>query len=191
MDKKLIFTSKYISNLSHDNTVRQITQMLKFTKSERINEIFKDCDVMLAYKQPKNLLRLLTKASFTSVPPAISNQRQNGLFKCKRPNCKLCRLYIQECTSFVTSNGYKWQIRSHIDCHSVNVLYYLKCLWCEDTTNPVTYTGKTFEIRARMNGHISSCKLGGSSDRFDNHVFECRQKHANNNNIFIAKDMTP
>ena len=85
---------------------------------------------------------------------------KNGLFRCKRPNCKLCSLYIQECASFITANGYEWEIRSHIDCYSVNVLYYLKCLWCPDPLNPETYTGKTYVIRDRMNGHISSCQLG-------------------------------
>ena len=28
-----------------------------------------------------------------------------------------------------------------------------------------------------MNNHISSCRLGNSSDRFDNHVFHCRIKN--------------
>ena len=176
---KLIFTSKFISNFSHENTVRQIDNILKFTKSERINNIFNDCNTMIAYKQPHNILRHVTKAAFTSIPPTISDQPQNGLFRCKRPNCKLCSLYIQECASFITANGYEWEIRCHIDCHSVNVLYYLKCLSCPDPLNPVTYTGKTYVIRDRMNVHISSCRLGGSSDKFDNHVFQCRQKYEN------------
>ena len=157
-----------ISNFSHENTVRQIDNILKFTKSERINNIFNDCNTMIAYKQPHNILRHVTKAAFTSIPPTISDQPQNGLFRCKRPNCKLCSLYIQECASFITANGYEWEIRCHIDCHSVNVLYYLKCLSYPDPLNPVTYTGKTYLIRDCMNVHISSCRLGGSSDKFDN-----------------------
>ena len=28
-----------------------------------------------------------------------------------------------------------------------------------------------------MNNHISACRLGGSTDVFDNHVHECRRKH--------------
>ena len=114
---------------------------------------------MIAYKQPHNILHHVTKAAFTSIPPTISDQPQNGLFRCKRLNCKLCSLYIQECASFITANGYEWEIRCHIDCHSVNVLYYLKCLLCPDPLNPVTYTGKTYVIRDRMNVHISSCRL--------------------------------
>ena len=55
----------------------------------------------------------------------------------------------------------------------------LKCVWCSDQTSPETYTEKTNITRDRMNGHISSCRLGGSSDRFDNHVYECRKNHEN------------
>ena len=31
-----------------------------------------------------------------------------------------------------------------------------------------------------MNNHISSCASGKSSDQFDNHVYECRNKHKHN-----------
>ena len=163
--------------LRHPQTI--LINFLNVTKSARLNEIFHNCRTLIAYKQPQNLLREVTKAQFTSLPPTISDGPTNGLFKCQRPNCKLCRLYIQQCTSFTTSNGYEWQIRSHIDCHSNNVLYYLKCLWCPDPSNPETYTGKTNIIRNRMNVHISSCRLGDSTDIFDQHVFNCRKKHEN------------
>ena len=75
MKNKLIFTSKFISNFSHENTVRQIDNILKFTKSKRINEIFNDCNTMIAYKQPLNILRHVTKVVFKSIPPTISDQR--------------------------------------------------------------------------------------------------------------------
>ena len=172
MDKTLIFTSTFVSNLTHDNTIHQINELLKNTKSAKLNEIFDGCRAMIAYKQPNNIQRLLTKAAFSS---NNTNSIKNGLFRCGRDICKLCKLYIQECTSFICSNGFRWEIRSHIDCHSRNVLYYLKCRWCD---NPVTaYSGKTNIIRDRMNGHISGCRLGTTTDIFDNHVYECRRKH--------------
>ena len=40
-----------------------------------------------------------------------------------------------------------------------------------------TNTGKTNDFRLRLNNHISACRLGGSTDVFDNHVYECRRKH--------------
>ena len=148
---------------------------MKLPKSKKLKEIFGDCVATLAYKQPNNLLRHLTKASFaSSLPPTISNPIQNGLFRCNDIRCKLCRLYIQECTSFITYNGFNWQIRCNITCNSRNVVYYLKCIACSFST---TYTGKTNIMRKRMNVHISSCRLGGSPNKFDDHVFNCCNEH--------------
>ena len=178
MENKMIFVSKYVNNFTHDNTVSYIDNALKNTKSERINKAFEGCSTMIAYKQPQNLLRLLTRASFSTPSPIPQNPKPNGLFRCKRPNCKLCRLYIQECSSFVTSNGKTWEIRSHVTCHSINALYYLKCLWCPETYETETYTGKTEVIRDRMNNHISSCKLGTGTNEFNKHVYGCRKKHS-------------
>ena len=137
---------------------------------------------MIAYRQPPNILRYVTKAAFTSQPPTISTTQRNGLFKCNNVRCKLCSLYIQECTSFKTYNGYEWQIRCPINCNSVNVLYYLKCTWCNVET---TYTGKTNNMRLRINNHITACRHGDSTDKFDIHVYQCRQKHENSNEPFF------
>ena len=111
--------------------------------------------------------------------PGIITPKPNGLYRCTDVRCKLCRLYIQECTSFVTSKGTTWEIRSHITCNAHNALYYLKCPWCEVTTKTETYTGRAVILRGRMNTHISCCKLGTGTDLFDKHVFECRKKHPN------------
>ena len=131
---------------------------------------------MITYAQPPNLLRLLTRANFTT--PKALQPKPNGLHRCPDVRCKLCRLYIQECTSFVTSKGTTWEIRSHVTCNSKNALYYLKCPWC-NATKIETYTGRAVILRGRMNTHISCCKLGNGTDKFDKHVYECRQKHPN------------
>ena len=186
---QMIFVSTYHSNYSNKNTVQQINNLIHNTQSERLNTVFNNTKVIIAHKQPPNLLRRLTKAAFnTSIPPSISNatqQQEWGLFKCKRAtsNCKICRLYIQECKSFLCSDGTEWFIKSHIDCHSINLLYFLKCLWCPDPSDPETYTGKTVDTRLRMNNHMTGCRYGGSDDQFDNHVFECRQKHGTSGDI--------
>ena len=144
---------------------------------------------MQAYRQPKNLLRHVSKAAFsTTSSPNHENDPRNesdglngpaneqGLFKCGSLKCKLCRLYIQPCKSFLTQNGTEWHIRSRIDCNSLNVLYWLKCMKC-DNNNTTTNTGKTFNLRERMNNHISACRIGGSTDLFDEHVFHCKQNN--------------
>ena len=48
---------------------------------------------------------------------------------------------------------------------------------CKKRIKPESYTGKTNILRDRMNNHISDCRLGGSSDLFDQHVFKCKKKH--------------
>lgn len=92
--------------------------------------------------------------------------------------CELCSMgYIKECTSFYTSNGINWNIRSHINCNSKNVLYFLTCLKCVGE-NRITKTGKSITtLRARMNNHRSNCRTGRTSDVFDRHVHECMKEN--------------
>ena len=159
----------------HENTIHQINRLLKLPKSNKLNEIFKDCVTTLAFKQPNNLLCHLTKACFTTtLSPTIPTPPNNGIFRCNDSRCKLCQLYIQGCSSFTTYNGFNWQIRCHITCNSHNVVYYLKCVACNFLT---TYIGKTNILRKRINVHISTCRLGGSPNQFDNHVFNCCKKN--------------
>ena len=47
----------------------------------------------------------------------------------------------------------------------------MKCNFCK----AVAYTGKTDDLRLRTNNHISGCRLGNSTDKFDNHVFKCAE----------------
>ena len=64
---------------------------------------------------------------------------------------------IQECSSFITSNGYNW-------CNS-----------CDSNT---TYIGKTVNFRHRINNNlIIACHYGTCTDKFDNHVFKCINKN--------------
>ena len=182
-DNQIILVSKYISNYTQESTAHQINYLLQHTKCESLNEIFKDCRTIVAHKQPPNLLRRITKAAFK--PSSQPTAQENGLFKCNKASttCKLCKNYIQECKSFICANGFKWEIRSRINCNSQNVLYYLKCIWCLDPANPETYTGKTNEMRQRMNNHISECRHGVTPNKFDKHVYNCRRKHGKKGDV--------
>ena len=170
----LVFTTTYTNNFSHNNTIEQINSLFHLPKTERMQKVFGNCTAMQAFKQPKNLLRHVTKAAFSTATPSTDTPT-NGLFRCDKKNCKICKLYIQPCKSFRTANGTEWTINCRIDCHSKNVLYWLKCMKCDN--NNITYTGKTFNLRDRMNNHITACRNGGSSDKFDNHVYQCKMKH--------------
>ena len=125
---------------------------------------------MNAYRQPPNLLRELTHSKFLMQENAMGeNVQKAGLFKCKEKKCKICRLYIQEGSSFVTSNGTEWTLKCFANCNSLNAIYFLKCNFCSVVTN----IGKTGELRARTNNHINCCRHGTGDDLFDLHVHEC------------------
>ena len=104
--------------------------------------------------------------------PKKTRRLLQGLFNRNNKSCKLCALYIKPCASFKTSNNVTWYIRSHLTCQSKNVIYVLKCSSCNYST---TYIGKTIDLRSRLNNHMTSCRLGGSTDNFDNHIFYCMQ----------------
>ena len=82
-------------------------------------------------------------------------------------------MYLQKCTSFVTSNGCQWDVKCHVTCNSLNVVYFLICNFCKITSK----TGKTDNLRQRTNNHITACRHGKSSDVFDNHVYQCSKNY--------------
>ena len=88
--------------------------------------------------------------------------------------CNLCVWYIQECSSFITSNGYNWKVRCDINCHSINVLSFLSCNSCDGNT---TYTGKTVNFRHSKNNHKTACRCGIPTNKFDNHVFKWSKRN--------------
>ena len=162
--------SKHSSNFSNKNIVKQANVLLNRCPDTDTKKKFETKEVIFAQRQPPNLLKMLTNAKFTS-----TNKKINGQYKCTEKRCKLCKSYIEECTSFITSKGTEWHIKSHITCGSKMVICFLKCYFC----NYVTNIGKTNDLRARMNNHISACRLGSSSDKFDNHVFMCNNNKEN------------
>ena len=63
------------------------------------------------------------------------------------------------------SNGQDLEIRSEIECHSVDAIYYLKCKMCNEKE---TYIGKTKgdntnQLKVRINLYISDCKTGDTT----------------------------
>ena len=65
----------------------------------------------------------------------------------------------------------------------VLMLNFLSCNSCNGNT---TYTGKTVNFRHRMNNHITACRYGTSTDKFDNYVFKFsnKDKHVANEPYF-------
>lgn len=171
------FVTTFHSNINNQNIVKEINQKIDNIQSNHLKTVFHNNKVILSQRQPKNLLRHLTKSKFTS--SNLPDNLPNGLFKCKDIRCKICNLYINENSSFKMSNNQIWELRSHVTCRAINVVYYLKCNMCNKKT---TYIGKTqgdnvHGFKQRMNLHISESKRGKSTCHFPKHVYECGIKN--------------
>ena len=81
--------------------IRKIRSKLSNIPSKHPSVVFKNENVLLSQKQPKNLLRLLTRTRFNTEINAF--QQQNTLFKCIEERCKIYSLYIVEGHSFYLS----------------------------------------------------------------------------------------
>ena len=167
-DEIIPFVTTNFSNLDFTKFVENSETLLKNCKDDKLKNVFSKSKVVLGLRQPKNLKQIL-------MPTAGKSKPANGLFKCHRPNCIICKLYLQEVTSFVCANGYNWNIKCRITCHSKCVLYYLICNMCDI----VTYTGRTNNLRLRTNNHIDCCRSNKGTDKFDLHVHECGIKNNN------------
>ena len=98
------FITTYTSNLDSSRTVKLCNELLTNAKDVSLRRKFETSNVVLALKQPQNLLSQLSHAKFNTCD---TKEKKNGIFKCKDARCIICKLYLQECTSFFTSNNHK------------------------------------------------------------------------------------
>ena len=176
-DNIIPFVTTNFANINFDQTLSKIRFFMKQLDADsELCEIFKESTVLLSQRQPKNLLRHLSHSKFESIR---NNNTENliKISKCisKTKTCKICSQYLQFTNEFTTTTGKIWVTKCEMNCNSKNVIYYLKCNFCDTAS----YIGKTNDLRSRTNVHISSCRTGNGSDIFDQHVFKCRK---NNNN---------
>ena len=142
----------YLGNLDSSNIVSAARDLISSSSNERLKEAFKDAKLVQCYTQRPNLLQTLSSSRFDfSVP---SKKEVKGIFHCRDSRCEICTLgYLQECNNFVTSNGTVWDVKRHITCKSLNVIYFLKCNFCL----AVTKLGKTDNLQKRTNNHRAGC----------------------------------
>ena len=162
--KSIPLISTHSSNFTNKSIVKQANRLLANCPDKETRSCFKDKRVIMATRQPPNLLRQLTSAKFGG-----NDIAPKGIYKCSNNNCKICRMYLKECKSFQTANDTTWHVQSHITCNSKLVIYYQVCSFF----NKVSNIGKTNNLRLRINNHISACRSGNSTDKFDNHVHAC------------------
>ena len=154
-------------------------------QSRHLSEVFKNKNVILSQKQPKNLFRLLTRARFNTEINAFG--QQNGLFKCIDNVCKICSLYVVEGESLIMSNNMRWELRSHVTWRSINIIYYLRCNMCKKKE---TYIGKTVGdnivgFKSKINEQVSGSRTRVSTCKFPIHVYKCGLKNKSLNEPFF------
>ena len=181
--RKIPFTSTYFSNHDCRNILNVASDLIGSTRDDRLRQAFKNTQLIQSHRQPKNLLRLLTSSRFLNSSNIIAERKPSGIFLCHRNICKLCTDgYLQECRSFLTSNGTTWDVKCHATCSSKNVIYFLVCNFC----NLESYTGKTDNFRNRTNDHISKSRSGKSTNIFDIHVYNCSRNFSPRVPLFKA-----
>ena len=88
-------------------------------------------------------------------------------------------LYVNEDKSFVTPNNMKWELRSHVTCRDINIIYCLKCNICDHKeTYIVKIVGdNVVGFKGRINQHISDCRTGISPGKILIYVYHCAMKN--------------
>ena len=157
--------STYYNNFNNEPVLHVAKALLKNCKNERLKRAFDDVKFIQSFKQPPNILRTLSHSKFER----NRNQVAPGVHKCSSARCKICKLYLQVETEVSMNNGVIWQIRCVASCNSLNVLYFLECIFC----GLENYIGKTDNCRERTNNHISGCRYGRTPNIFDQHVHTC------------------
>ena len=163
--------STYFSNYDNGTVLQIAKNLINNSKDERIKSAYKGVKLIHAYRQPPNLLRMISNSAFVDNSNQVN--KKVGCFKCSHKGCKICRIYLQNCKSFVTANGTTWDVRCFINCNSLNVIYYLVCCFCEQQGALTSYTGITDDLRERTNNHITGCRHGMTSNKLDRHVYNC------------------
>ena len=125
--KIIPFVPTYYPDIDTKSLMKTAKNKFKNIRNEHLKSIYKDMNFILSLKQPKYLYRELASSRFISNFKII---RKPGAYKCSDKRCKICQNYLNETNKFTVSNGQVWEICRQIDCHSVSVIYYLKCKMC-------------------------------------------------------------
>ena len=73
----------------------------------------------------------------------------------------------------------KWELRSHVTCKEINVIYCLKCNMCyhKETYNGKTVGNYVVGFRSWFNQHVSDCRTDTSTCKFPIHLYHCAMKN--------------
>ena len=115
-----------INILKRDNVMKEVLSKYKIIKSKR---------------QPPNLKKLLTRATYTE------NKKEPEVKRCNNPRCGLCK-HILEGKEYKFKNGKKIKVNQTMNCEVKNVIYVIICEGCQSE-----YIGETCNLRNRVTLH--------------------------------------
>ena len=136
-----------------------------------MKKAFENKRIMCTTRQPKNLKQLLTKAKF-NLNQIPTSPRLIGLYPCgKCTNCKTG--YITHATEFTLyhrTHPITWKYNRLFTCDSVNILYILICIACQNN-----YLGKTKCCKKRTRKHASDVRhpVNSNCRKCAEHVRKC------------------
>ena len=160
--------------------IKEIRRNFNNIQSDDLKNVFKNSSIILAQKQPKNLLCYL-KLDLILTLIILYNLR--GCLNVQiDKHCKICWLNVNEGNSFVNPNNMRLELRSYVTCTDINVIYYSKYNMCQHKER---YIGDTVGddvagVKSRINQHIIDCRTGTSTCKFPIRVYHCAMK----NNFF-------
>ena len=77
--KNIPFVTTYYENINNAKLVRKIRFKLSKIQSRQLTKVFKNKNVIFSQMEPKNLLRLLTRARFSTEVNELLNNRTDFL----------------------------------------------------------------------------------------------------------------
>lgn len=135
----------YIIEFNHHNAFLA-TRYQKFKKKTREpGKQFTD-NTMITYKRSRNLKDILVRSRYPSTTPTP------GCSPCG--HCDICKHVLR--TNSITSyyNKYRHQIKSQINCQSVNLIYLISCTKCKKQ-----YVGQTSNsLGRRFREHLNTIR---------------------------------
>ena len=98
------FVTTFHEDIDNKVIMKNMKRKMENTPSDYIKETFQESNIFLSQHQPKNLLRLLSTSSISKNP-----NLPKGTFKYTDKRCKICRLYLRECSEFQLANKKIWR----------------------------------------------------------------------------------
>ena len=98
----LPFVTMYHSNFDNKSLVTNIRRKINHSNSAYLKEVTKYSNIV--YNNPKTYWDWL-------LMQIITQNNKNGLFKFTDKLCKICKIYVNECSFFTWSDDINWQIQ--------------------------------------------------------------------------------